>query len=59
SAVGLIAAIIINYSLKFSGVAYLLLGGSLTAVIDILVALAFIIKTEKTQITKILKGGAL
>ncbi|MEG1835150.1 MAG: DUF1430 domain-containing protein [Oscillospiraceae bacterium] len=59
STVGLIAAVIINYSLKFSGVAYLLLGGSLTAVVDILVALAFIIKIEKTQITKILKGGAL
>ena len=59
SVVGIIAAIIINYSLKFSGLAYLLLGGSLTAVTDILVAMAFIIKTEKTQVTKILKGGAL
>lgn len=59
SAVGIIAALIINYSLKFSGVPYLLLGGILTAVIDIIVTVLFIIKTERTQLSKILKGGAL
>lgn len=59
SAAGIIAALIINYSLKFSGVPYLLLGGVLTTAVDILVSVAFIIKTEKMQLSKILKGGAL
>lgn len=53
------AAYILNFSIKFSGIIFLLCGGVLFSFLDLLMILFIIRKIEKERIQKILKGGAL
>lgn len=59
SAVSIAVATVVAAVLHFGNILYVMLGGAMIAALDICICLWFIRSAERTQIQKILKGGAL